>query len=157
MKIGIVSDSHGDLYMFDRVMSCLSDSDAIIHLGDHYEDIIKINEKYNKNIIYIAGNNDLDRDGSLSEKIITIENIKILLTHGHKYGVYYGLNKLFYRAKELDCSLVLYGHTHRQCYEEVENITFFNPGSTSYPRDIGIGYGILDIDSKGFSILPCRM
>ncbi|MEG1416909.1 MAG: metallophosphoesterase [Clostridium sp.] len=157
MRIGIVSDSHGDLYMLNRVMECLEDADIIIHLGDHYEDIIKINEKYSKNIIYVAGNNDRLLENGLEEKVITIEGTRMFLTHGHKYGVYYDLNKLFYRALELECSLVLFGHTHKQHYEEIENITFFNPGSAAYPRDIGIGYGILDINSKEFSIFPCRM
>ncbi|MEF9951267.1 MAG: metallophosphoesterase [Clostridium sp.] len=157
MRVGIVSDSHGDLYMLNRVLEELTDIDALIHLGDHYEDIITINNKYNKKIIYVAGNNDRLGEENLEEKVITIEGHRILLTHGDKYGVYYDLNKLYYRAQEAECSLVLYGHTHRQHYEVIENTTFFNPGSAAYPRDIGIGYGILDINSKEFTIYPCRM
>ncbi|KMT23266.1 metallophosphoesterase [Clostridium cylindrosporum] len=158
MKIAIVSDSHGDLYNLDRAIESLDNIDKIIHLGDHYEDIISLNKKYNRDIIYVAGNNDWDRgDSSLKERLIDIEGLKIFLSHGHRYGIHYGIDKLYYRAKELNADVVLFGHTHRQFYELYDGITFFNPGSIAYPRDIGPGFGLIDINQGEFTIFPMRM
>ncbi|MEG0641680.1 MAG: YfcE family phosphodiesterase, partial [Clostridium sp.] len=128
--------------MLDKIIESVGWIDKIIHLGDHYEDIIKINQKHNKDIIFVAGNNDWDKkDLSLREKTVQIGPINILITHGHRYGVNNSINNLFYKAEEVGAKIVLFGHTHIQFYHEEEGITFFNPGSISYPRDAGCGFG----------------
>ena len=158
MKIAIVSDSHGDLYTLDKVIEPLKDIEAIIHLGDHFEDILTLNKKYNKKLIYVAGNNDWDEGKEeLKEKTIDINGFRIFLTHGHRYGVYYGIDKLYYRAKEKNADIVLFGHTHRQMLHSEDNITFFNPGSISYPRDMKKGYGILEINNRDFKLNPLNI
>ena len=51
------------------------------------------------------------------------------MTHGHLYNVIFGMDRLYYLAKENNCNLVLYGHTHIQKMEEHDGIIFLNPGS----------------------------
>lgn len=152
MRIGVVSDSHGDLYSLDRALSLMGDLDMIIHLGDHYKDIIKLNEKYKKLIEYVAGNNDYSGQ-AVFEKTITAEGVKIFMTHGHRYGVYYDLSRLGFRAQEEKADVVLYGHTHVQSREDYKGIMYLNPGSTSLPRDRRPGGLILSI--KG-SLVECN-
>ena len=48
-----------------------------------------------------------------------------------KYGVKYGYNSIFYRAKELDVDIVLFGHSHIPIIEECDGIILMNPGSIS--------------------------
>lgn len=158
MNIAIVSDSHGDLYMLDKAIESLDNIDKIIHLGDHYEDIIKLNEKYNKDIIYVAGNNDWDKgETDLKEKLINVEGINIFITHGHRYKVNFELDSLYYKGKEVNANIVLFGHTHKQFYNIEDNIAFFNPGSIAYPRDIGRGFGLLEINNGKYNLLPMRI
>ncbi len=145
MKIGVVSDSHGDLYSLDKTLSLMGDLDMIIHLGDHYKDIIKLNEKYRKPIEHVAGNNDYSSESSY-DRIIIVDGVKIFMTHGHRYGVYYDLSRLGFKAQEEGANVALYGHTHIRSRENYNGIIYLNPGSTSLPRDRRAGGLILSID-----------
>ena len=85
-------------------------------------------EFYDENkIISVAGNCDYANLPNI--KIIEIGKYKILMTHGHLYNVIFGMDRLYYLAKEHNCNLVLYGHTHIQKMEEHDGIIFLNPGS----------------------------
>lgn len=153
MKVAVISDSHGDIDKLDRVLNSLDDVNTIIHLGDNFEDIININKKYSKNIFYVSGNNDYGEGYNLhKEKTIEIEGLKIFLAHGDRYGVNRNLHRLFYRGKELGCSIVCFGHTHKKCYVEEENITLINPGSISYPRDGSSSIAIIEVFKGNFEI-----
>jgi uncharacterized protein len=148
MRIGVVSDSHGNLYMLDKAIALMGELDMIIHLGDHYKDIIKVNEKYKKPIEYVAGNNDLKGQADY-EKTICVKGKRIFLTHGHKHNVYYGIDRLYFNALEESADIVLYGHTHKQHIERSGNILYINPGSTAQPRDSRPGCVMINIDDKG--------
>ncbi|HIY99711.1 MAG TPA: YfcE family phosphodiesterase, partial [Firmicutes bacterium] len=65
----------------------------------------------------------------LEEAVIEAEQVRIFCCHGHKYGVKSGLGRLAARAKELDCSVALYGHTHRADISEVGGVLCVNPGA----------------------------
>ena len=60
---------------------------------------------------------------------IQIEKVKILITHGDRYGVKSSLYSLFLRAKELGVNLVFYGHTHNADIIEKDGIYLVNPGA----------------------------
>lgn len=148
MRIGVVSDSHGDLYMLDKAIVKMGSIDVLVHLGDHYKDILKVNSKYNFELYYVPGNNDYFANGN-SEKLIELGNKRIFLTHGHKYNVNYGLMSLVYRGEEQKADIVLYGHTHKYYSDYCNNIFLLNPGSVSKPRDKSPSAAILNIDEKG--------
>lgn len=148
MRIGIVSDSHSNLYMLDKALSSMGKLDRIIHLGDHYQDIIKINEKYKLNIDYVQGNNDYMKE-PIMEKSLEVAGNRIFMTHGHRYQVYYGIDRLYFKALECEANIVLYGHTHVQNMIEHRGILFINPGSVSLPRDGKPGCGVIEIDDGG--------
>ena len=63
------------------------------------------------------------------ERVIEAEGVSIFCCHGHRYGVKRGLEGLAARAKELGCSVALYGHTHRADISEVEGVLCINPGA----------------------------
>lgn len=123
MRIGVVSDSHGNLYMLDKAIKMMEPLDLIIHLGDEYKDIIKLKEKYKLPIEYVSGNNDFIGE-KISEKLINIKGNNIFITHGHKYNVYYGIDSLYFKALEVNANLVLYGHTHIQDINNSTGIVF---------------------------------
>lgn len=152
VKFLLVSDTHGmTRNIVDKMIDLdYKDIDAIIHLGDYVEDGYKLRKILGKDLYLVAGNGDF-QSGCRDEEIMEVNACKILLTHGHNYGVKRDLNNLYYRALELEVDLVLYGHTHLSLELEKDGILFVNPGSPSLPRDIDRTKTamILEIDANG--------
>ena len=79
-------------------------------------------------MLFVAGNCDFfSRDAREIE--VKIEGVRMLLTHGDKYGVKAGLSKLSYRAEERGCALALFGHTHVPFAGHVGGCLLVNPGA----------------------------
>lgn len=150
MKIVVVSDTHGMVGNVIKLINKLDDVDLIIHLGDYLKDAIEIADKLDVKCVYVKGNCDIFSSGKVEEeKILEIEGRKLLLTHGHKYNVKYGLDRLYYKVKELEVDIVLFGHSHISINEQYDNILFLNPGSTTYPKGgTKESVALLTIDNK---------
>ena len=133
MKIAVVSDTHGDISFFLEAMKNIKGVEKILHLGDYDIDGYNIEKKTGIITYIVAGNNDIG-SREVQDKVLNIEGHKILMTHGHKYNVYFGIDRLVYRAEEIGVDLVLYGHTHYFMDEHVGPIRVINPGSASLPR-----------------------
>lgn len=104
--------------------------DAIIHCGDS-----ELNADYfTENPVHIVrGNCDTD-DRFPLERLFSVQDAKVLVVHGHKYNVKSTLMTLFYRAQEVQASVVCFGHSHLLGAEMQEGILFINPGSLQQPR-----------------------
>ena len=102
----------------------------IIHLGDTSQDGGYIRKKYPQKTRLINGNCDLMKLGE-DESVISLEGVKIFACHGHGYSVKHTLSRLAMRAKELGCSVALYGHTHSAGELEVDGVLTVNPGTLS--------------------------
>ena len=150
MKIGIISDSHGDNNAVEKAVKLMAGVDAIIHLGDYAKDGKYIRKLHPGQLYVVSGNCDFFTDADTpSELVLEMEGKKVFVTHGHKYRVKDGLNTLYYRVLELDADIVLFGHTHSSQIVKVEGMVFLNPGSVSRPRNTKRPtYGIIEI-SKG--------
>lgn len=134
MRIVVVSDTHTFIDKAVNAIKKLKDIDLIIHLGDYVRDAQRIKEQLNIDMICVRGNGDSLETDVEEDKIIEVENKKIFLTHGHNYGVYTTLNDIFYKGKQLNADVVLYGHTHIALIVEHEDILILNPGSPEEPR-----------------------
>lgn len=139
----VLSDSHGNRSVLDALDGVIGEQDGVIHLGDLSGDGGYVLKKHpEKQVILINGNCDPMKLGS-DEEVLEVEGVRIFMTHGHLYGVKYALDKLAYRAKELNCTVALYGHTHEAREEDVGGVLTFNPGClTRYSRK---SYGYLCI------------
>lgn len=150
MKILVVSDSHGRNFNLNKIIDKVSPIDLLIHLGDFEGNEDEVQLIAGCPTEMVAGNNDyfcsLDR-----EKIITMGNHKVFMTHGHRYHVYYGLDELKDAARVNGADIALYGHTHCPLLDQSSDVTVLNPGSVSLPRQEGRipSYAIIDIDSDG--------
>lgn len=125
--VTVVSDTHGNRKFLDGLDGVFAESDYIIHLGDTSADGAYIRAKYPDKTYVINGNCDPVKLGE-DESVIEIENLKIFLCHGHLYSAKHTLSKLAARAKQLDCKIALYGHTHRAREDETDGVTLINPG-----------------------------
>lgn len=145
MRIGIISDSHGDIYGVRRAIKHMGSVDLIVHLGDYCRDAKKVSDDIGREIVYVRGNCDFSREVP-SELIIEKEGKKIFLTHGHNYNVKSDYTNIYFKGLQEGADVVLFGHTHWPDVFEKDNILFLNPGSISMPRRGRETYGLLIIE-----------
>ncbi len=137
----ILSDTHENRNILNKLQTVLKEADMIIHLGDGYRDALYIGGKFNNNIISIKGNCDGVLD---DQKIIEIEGVKFLAVHGCNHGVKHSLEKLCEEAKKQGVDYALFGHTHKATNEKIDGVTLFNPGSLNY-FEFDKSYGYMTI------------
>ncbi len=150
MRIIVYSDTHGSFSAHEKIINRNQDAYAFIFLGDGERELDKIRMLYpDKKIVNVAGNCDY-ASMAPSTDIFMAKGVKILFTHGHGYGVKYSLDRLFYKAKEIDAKIALFGHTHCRHYSYEDGVHILNPGSASSPRDGSrAGYAFIDITDHG--------
>ncbi len=152
MKILVLSDTHGNIKSILSVLSKHSDIKDVFFLGDNTSDIDAVKEQFgDKTFHIVSGNCDIGSKYK-SADTVTINQKRIFFTHGHKYGVKYTLESLKETAREFNCSLALFGHTHCSLSAYDDGLYIVNPGSLSFPRDSYASYAIIDIVDKG--IMP---
>lgn len=151
MKILVASDIHGSAYFCKKLLDRINEEkpDKVLLLGDilYHGPRNDLPKEYNpkevinmlnplKNVIMcVGGNCDATVDQMVLEFpvlaeyiMLSLDNILIYATHGHKYN----------KTNPLPCAkgaVVLYGHTHVPVYEKVEDYIYMNPGSISIPKE----------------------
>ena len=149
MKFLVISDTHGHVDKAVEIYDKLSDLDGIIHLGDLAADAERIKRMTGAWVISVKGNMDGDYSDR-NYKVLKTEYGRILLVHGHKERVKQGLTALLYRAEELECSAVFFGHTHQALYLEEGDMILLNPGSLTIPYGMDPpSYAIVEITEDG--------
>ena len=149
MKILVVSDTHGSIGNVIEHMEKDRSYNMVIHLGDNTEDGKVISDLTGIETLIVKGNCDYGDDTSLEEILIELEGVKLFATHGHIYGVKRDITNIFYRGKELEADIVVFGHTHISLSIEYEGLHVFNPGSASEPR-LGMkpSVGVLELKDE---------
>ncbi len=154
MRIGLVSDTHGDPVGWERAISALGEVDIMLHAGDVlYHGIFNpITESYDPRrlaemlnsykapVVHARGNCDSEVDQlALNNHILSdfafawCDGVKILVTHGHKYPEEY-IVKL---ASRSGIDLIHVGHTHAPLIKSLDGVTVVNAGSCSLPKQPG--------------------
>lgn len=149
MKIIVVSDTHKNFMALNAVVKKNTDADMLIHLGDGEHEFSDIERAYPQfPMIYVGGNCDFG-----SHELTHIAHAcgyKIFCCHGHTLGVHDGLNLLVSTAKQNDCKIALYGHTHLYRTEIVDGVFVMNPGSLDSPRNHNKPtFGVIELNEKG--------
>ncbi len=143
MKVLILSDSHGMTSVLEEILAKEKNFDIILHLGDGGKDLMGMTGfTYGKIVYQVKGNCDSSFYDFPPKLISFIGDIKFIACHGHEYQVKSSLTSLYYAAKEYDCAVAFYGHTHIAFHEKEDGIEFFNPGSVMNGR-----YGIMETSS----------
>ena len=130
MRIGVFSDSHGDISSAKRFYDKISPLDLVIHLGDYASDGEKLGKLFSCPSFVVRGNCDY-LSSEPSERQLDLGGKRILLMHGHQY---YSFSSILYHGEEVHADLVLYGHTHIPDLSADGPRLFLNPGSLSRPR-----------------------
>lgn len=155
MKILVLSDSHAALG-FMRLSIAAVKPDAVIHLGDFFDDGTAMAEE-NPHIRFyqVPGNCDRYRCAPWQAELLScrIGGVMMYMTHGHKHGVKSGTARLLADARKSGAQIVLYGHSHRpECVQEEDGLWVLNPGTCgSYGGSVGL------IQVQDNRILSCRI
>lgn len=138
MRVIVLSDSHGEennlRWMLEQCWKMIGPVDAYIHCGDgvrefqRLEGFIRARDEHAL-FVGVKGNCDYFEQASEIEEI-TLDGVKLLITHGHRFQVKSTYAALDMEARQRGCRAALFGHTHRPCVEQRSTL-LVNPGSAA--------------------------
>lgn len=146
MKILVLSDSHSTLRHMRLFVDAVQPN-AIIHLGDLYDDGEALAQEYPGIPMYqVPGNCDIHR-GFFRDPEIRVEKVcgvRLYMTHGHRHQVKVSRYALIRDARAANVQAVLYGHTHEaDCYMEADGLWVLNPGAAG---NGGRSAGVIEVE-----------
>lgn len=154
MKILVLSDSHAALSFMRRCIAAVK-PEAIVHLGDHFDDGLAMQEEFPGIPFYqVPGNCDRYRCPPNQPEILILPvgGVELYMTHGHRHGVKSSLGALLRDARAAKADVVLYGHTHQSdCHREEDGLWVLNPGSCGY---FGGSAGLIRLEN---GTVECRL
>ena len=142
-RVGIISDTHGLLRK--EVLDILKTCDYIIHGGDINKETILKELKIIAPLFIVRGNNDKGEwaENLPKELYFTIGDINFYMIHDKK-----NINK---NLKNID--VVVFGHSHKYFYENIDDKIWINPGSCGKRRfNLPINMAIMNIIDKSINI-----
>lgn len=152
LRIGLISDTHGDVDSWRKALDILGELDLAIHTGDILSsgpfnprgpsyNPLELSREINFApfpTIFAKGNCDADVDTiAIAYPIespyafVYAEGLRILATHGHLYNE----DKLLEMGMRYMLHIIISGHTHVRGIKVREGIVMVNPGSASLPKD----------------------
>ncbi len=121
--------------------------DQILHLGDVTRDARTLAEQFPQiPLAAVCGNCD-GRSELPDERLLTIGGRKILMCHGHTYGVKRGMGGAVAAAREAGADVLLFGHTHQAFCDLLGELWVMNPGSVG--SLYSSTYGVIRITESG--------
>lgn len=150
MKVLIVSDTHGRDENLEIVINREAPFDMLVHCGDVEGREFYIEALAECPCSIVSGNNDFFSDLP-REDVIEVEGNKILVTHGHYYGVSIAFDQLAEAARSRGCNAAFFGHIHVPVVEKEAGVLLVNPGSLAFPRQQGRrpSYAVMETEGKG--------
>jgi len=157
MKIGVISDTHGNVTAFNKVMEFMADADLIVHAGDvlYHPPRLGFMEGYDIPafaqtlnsltipIVIAQGNCDAQVYEELLEMpvqspyaYVSSGGIRILINHGHLLTK----DQMIGLGRKYKADYFISGHTHLPVLEDRGDMVLINPGSPSISK--------LEIDGK---------
>jgi putative phosphoesterase len=148
MKIGVVSDTHGQGFP-KQMVDDFKTVDLIVHLGDFCSGKdLRALKKINK-VRAVCGNMDeMDICQTLPVRdVLEVEGARIGLCHGEGApSRVLSFVKNVFKNDKLDA--VIFGHSHMPYNELIDGVLYFNPGSpTDTVRPPYCSYGILQVNN----------
>lgn len=157
MKILVISDSHGRVAALREAVQAQPHAEMILFLGDGDREIDLLRNELppDRTLYTVRGNNDWGSDAP-DERIVEVCGVRILMMHGHKYHVKWGVDEAIAAACVQDAQVLLFGHTHVPLNTYRDGIHILNPGSVGFPDSGPRTYGLLEVRAEGVltSVVP---
>jgi hypothetical protein len=155
MRIGLISDTHGDILAWKHALRLFEGCELILHAGDHLyhgafnpildtyapRELAGLMNDCEIPVLHARGNCDSEVDQlALRDPILNpflfarLEEWNILVIHGDTHSDT-GLVEL---GKRYRARLVVRGHTHEHGIWRHDELLVCNPGSPSLPKGDGI-------------------
>lgn len=169
MIIGVISDSHDNLYALEQTLQRLLEHrvELVVHLGDI---ISPFTARFMKKVLgdtkvlAVKGNNDGDLYQLLTlftqygwvlkvePSVVELYGRKVLLLHGYgNVDETLSFVNAFIRSLEID--VVLYGHTHHASVKNINGKLVLNPGEVCGYLSGNVSYAIVDLKSLKAEII----
>jgi|LSQX01.1.fsa_nt_gb putative phosphoesterase len=144
MRALILSDSHGrsDLVVRAYEEACAQGgADAVLFAGDGWDDLMPLVER--KIPVYaVRGNSENLVGGPPYMRVETLEQARVMITHGHRSDVRHTLDELVKSARDMSAIVAVYGHTHAQHAKWHRGVLTVNPGALRDGR-----YAVLQVQT----------
>ena len=169
MKLGIISDVHGNAASLDRALALMPHVDEVLCAGDLVSSFRFSNEVVARlreiGARVVLGNHDLDVLAPHGERVrasaatdptllrwlaeqperldTQINGRRVTMFHAvpePPYGYVYAETPRMQQWSGLGADFVIYGHTHRALLHRVDDTLVINPGSAGQPRDARNGF-----------------
>lgn len=154
-RVIVASDSHGsrdDLRAAFEQAARHGRIDAAVFLGDGASDFDAIQPwllQRGTECYAVKGNNDWSSQDP-TEILFIIGGVRFFACHGHTRQVKYGLDRLWFAARERDARVALYGHTHRENVDLESGIVMINPGAVCEHSSRRVAYAEIVVQDNGF-------
>ena len=151
MKIGVISDTHGNITALLRALELFEGVDMIIHAGDvlYHPPRLACGDRYDIPafvetlnelaipIVIAQGNCDpqvyeelLKMPVQSPYAYVSRDNLSIVANHGHLLS----REKMIELGRRYRADYFISGHTHMPVLEEVGGLVLMNPGSPAIPK-----------------------
>lgn len=140
-RILVFSDSHGRTNLMHEIIQ-RENCDAVLHLGDCYDDMLELRMCYDFPVHGVMGN--VDHGEGVRIMNLNVEGRTLLLCHGHQFRVKQQYHMIKEHGRSLGADVILFGHTHLSYLEEGD-VILMNPGSITLPREVQASYGVIEI------------
>ncbi|MEW6684590.1 MAG: YfcE family phosphodiesterase [Candidatus Edwardsbacteria bacterium] len=155
MKIGVVSDTHGNIEYLKKVIDKFHQEgvEIFIHLGDDITDLEGLKEPSVEWIEIPGVYEPIYVESNLPHRVIKeFEGLRFLLTHSptsHPNDFPSDI-KPEEVVKNREVDVILYGHTHKPELKEEEGVLWVNPGHLKKEDKKGFppSYAILECNRK---------
>lgn len=151
MRILVVSDSHGSDANLRRAILAQPKAEVVIHLGDGEDEAERARQSFPERMfLRVRGNCDWGSSAP-NTGLFEADNgaggtARVFYTHGHLYGVKYGLYQAVCAAREQKAQVLLFGHTHQALMDYDDGLYILNPGALG---GFMPSYGTLDVTPQG--------
>jgi len=151
MKIGVISDTHGNIAAFEDALKHFEGADLIVHAGDvlYHPPRLGCTEGYDIPA-FVSRLNGLDTpvviaqgncDPQVYEEllrmpvqspyaVVEFEGIRIVANHGHLLT----RDQMIEAARRYKSHYFVSGHTHMPVLEDAGGVVLMNPGSPAIPK-----------------------
>ena len=147
MKVLVLSDSHGNVANMIQAVEREAPR-MILHLGDCWRDGERLHDRFPElPFEQVYGNCDFLRGTRETEKLLYLGEKRVLMCHGHTYGVKSGIGGAIAAARKEGVDALLFGHTHTACCDLLEDLWVLNPGSIG--SLFSPTYGVIRITGDG--------
>jgi hypothetical protein len=142
MLIGLIADTHG--LMRVEALDALHGVELILHAGDVGEQSVLRELRGIAPVQAVTGNTDDPILGLPQRVNLTLDGLKIHVSHGHELGSPRPDNLV----DRYSADVIVYGHTHKPLIERRGTSLIVNPGAAGPRRfDLQPSVGLLRIEN----------